>query len=143
MLPLLLGILALAAFLGGLRAFERARVISWTGLLRWTGTLGALALVLMLVLTGRELPALGVAILVGPALWGWWQPAPAGPRPGSNGAMNRAEACAVLGVPPDARPAEIRAAHRRAIRAAHPDAGGSTAQAARVNQARDVLLRGR
>ena len=142
MLPLLLGVLALAAFLGGLRAFERAPAVSLPGLLRWTGTLGALALVLLLVLTGWELPALGVAILAGTALWGWWHPKPAGPRnPG--GAMDRAEAAAVLGVAPDAPPAAIRAAHRREIRAAHQDAGGSTARAARVNRARDVLLRGR
>lgn len=164
MLPLLLGALALAAFLGGLRAFERARVASVLGLLRWTGTLGALALVLMLVLTGWELPALGVALLVGPALWGWWQPGAGGKgraggasgdhrrggqRAGreaggaAGGAMNAAEAGAVLGVAPGAGEAEIRAAYRRAMRAAHPDAGGSTERAARVNAARNVLLRRR
>jgi len=35
---------------------------------------------------------------------------------------------------------EIKAAHRRLMAAAHPDRGGSDWIAARLNQARDVLL---
>jgi DnaJ like chaperone protein len=57
---------------------------------------------------------------------------------------------AALGIAPDASPAEIRAAHRRLVRAYHPDvhaAGGSrellasaTARVAQINAARDRLL---
>lgn len=61
-----------------------------------------------------------------------------GARPG--GRMSRAEALAVLGLAEGATPAEIRAAHRRLMRAAHPDQGGSDWLAARINEARDVLL---
>ena len=53
---------------------------------------------------------------------------------------SRAAALELLGVVEGASEADIRAAHRRAMRAAHPDAGGSGALAARLNAARDFLL---
>ena len=46
----------------------------------------------------------------------------------------------VLGLQPGAIEAEIHAAHRRLMRTAHPDSGGSDWLATRINQARDVLL---
>jgi len=54
--------------------------------------------------------------------------------------MTREEAYQVLGLGAGAGEAEIRAAHHRLMRAAHPDSGGSDWMAARINQARDVLL---
>lgn len=57
------------------------------------------------------------------------------------GRMSRHEALAVLGLAEGASEADIRAAHRRLMRTAHPDGGGSDWLAARVNEARDVLLR--
>jgi curved DNA-binding protein CbpA len=54
--------------------------------------------------------------------------------------MTRQQAYEVLGLSPDATPDEIREAHRRLMRANHPDSGGSTWIAARLNQARDLLL---
>ncbi len=54
--------------------------------------------------------------------------------------MDRAVALSLLGLVEGASEVDIRAAHRRAMRAAHPDAGGSDAQAARLNAARDFLL---
>lgn len=56
------------------------------------------------------------------------------------GPMGREEALAVLGLAEGASEADIRAAHRRLMRAAHPDGGGSDWLASRVNEARDVLL---
>ncbi len=65
----------------------------------------------------------------------------AGPPPrGSGGRMTRAEALSVLGLAEGASEAEIRGAHRRLMRTAHPDQGGSDWLAARLNEARDTLL---
>ena len=61
-------------------------------------------------------------------------------RPPTDSAMTQAQALEVLGLAPGATPEQIREAHRRLMRANHPDAGGSTWIAARLNQARDLLL---
>jgi hypothetical protein len=61
----------------------------------------------------------------------------AGPN---DGPMTREEALAVLGLAEGATLDQIRAAHRRLMRTAHPDQGGSDWLAARLNQARDILL---
>jgi len=58
------------------------------------------------------------------------------------GAMTRAEAYEVLGLEQGAPDDAIREAHRRLIAHLHPDKGGSTFLAAKVNQAKDVLLNG-
>ena len=55
--------------------------------------------------------------------------------------MDRTEAYRVLGLQSGAGRDEIQAAYRRLIQRVHPDQGGSSDLAARINQARDVLLR--
>jgi hypothetical protein len=59
---------------------------------------------------------------------------------GGSGAMTRDEAYEVLGLAKGASAEEIIRAHRALMKKFHPDHGGSTALAARVNQAKDVLL---
>lgn len=51
------------------------------------------------------------------------------------------EAREILGVGEGASREEIQAAYGRLIRAVHPDAGGTSGLAARLNAARDTLLR--
>lgn len=53
----------------------------------------------------------------------------------------RDEALQILGLSGDPSREEIIAAHRRLINKLHPDRGGSDFLAARVNQARDILLK--
>jgi len=65
------------------------------------------------------------------------------PPAAGGGQLTMDEARAILGVGPAATPEEIRAAHRRLIRAVHPDAGGTAGLAAQLNAARDRLLKGR
>ena len=160
MLWLLIGTAALALLLLGLRAFERASAASILSLLKWIAAFAGIALMILMLISGSGLRALAGLVLVGPALWrafqqvraGQWRPpsggagagqgqaGSGGPPPRQSGAMTRAEAYDVLGLKPGASADEIHAAHRRLMRMAHPDTGGSDWLASRVNQARDVLL---
>jgi DnaJ homolog subfamily C member 19 len=55
--------------------------------------------------------------------------------------MPRAEAARLLGLDPAAGTDAVLDAHRRLIARVHPDAGGSAELAARINQARDIMLK--
>jgi hypothetical protein len=67
--------------------------------------------------------------------------ADAGSRSGAKGGnISRAEALDVLGLEDGATVEDIKEAHRRLIAGLHPDHGGSTYLAAKINQARDALL---
>ena len=169
MIWLLIGTAILTILLLGLRAFERAAVGSVVTLLKWTAAFGGLALAGLLLFSGQGARALTGLVFVGPLLWRRWHQGSSGfggfgrgggaggaagggpggaagggagsaspPRQGS--AMSRDEACAVLGLKPGASTDEVHAAHRRLMRMAHPDTGGSDWLASRINQARDVLL---
>jgi DnaJ homolog subfamily C member 19 len=153
MLWLALGALTLFLFLGGLRAFERASVTTVKSLFAWIVALGGISLALLLLLSGRGGIALGALAMFGPLIWQRWRAYRAGvgpqqrraggsapPPPRRQGNMTREEAYQVLGLQPGATEAEIRAAHHRLMRTAHPDSGGSDWLATRVNQARDVLV---
>lgn len=85
------------------------------------------------------LPMLGV----GAGLLGWQQfgfNQSGKPQPAAS-SMDKVEALAVLGLNGSASTDDIRAAHKKLLRAIHPDAGGSTYLSAKINAARDLLLK--
>lgn len=150
MIFLLLGCVSMLVVMGALGMFSRAQVANVKQLGVWTVAIGGLLMAALLFFTGRGAVAIGALVMLGPLIWSWVglakpQGAPnhgnARPPSGRSGAMSRSEAMEVLGVSAQATKAEIQAAYIRLMQAAHPDRGGSDWLAARINQARDVLLR--
>lgn len=70
-----------------------------------------------------------------------WRERAGGEAPSvKSGPLTREEAYDVLGLEPDATKEEIQEAYRNLMRRMHPDQGGSDYLAAKINQAKDLLL---
>ena len=152
-IAVLLGLAALIAALMTLRWYATAHVKTLKKGLAWTG-IGLLALVVVfLAVTGRMGAAL--AALAGLMVWagrimnvvqmgrqfGGMFGGRKAPQEPTASSMTAEEAYRVLGLAPGAKEDEIKAAHRRLIEQIHPDRGGSDYLAAKVNLAKDFLLK--
>lgn len=156
-----LGILVLAVALYAIRRFTRADPRRFSRSLYLAGGMILILAGLLLTLSGRApLGAFGVGagilllIRGSVALADDLHGRKAGGRenaerdPGARrgnaarkGAMTQEEAYKILGLDPGASAEEIRSAHRALMKKVHPDQGGTSDLASRVNQAKDVLLR--
>ena len=142
---LIVGLIVLFVAVAMLRGFAGRDPAALTKLARYAG-LGLLgALTLFFAATERWVPAvflagIGWSLYTEGRLLPRRAERPDDPPPRERGSMTRDEALSVLGLGPDARDDDIRAAHRRLILQNHPDKGGSDYLASKVNQAKDVLL---
>jgi DnaJ family protein C protein 19 len=153
--PLLAGLIALGLLLLLAGGYVRTNPTNLATGMRRSGGLLLAAVAIALALTGR----VAFAFLLGGGAWvllfgtvpPWNRPdyglgtgqtndrrRTSGPPP--SGRMTRSEALKVLGLEQNASEIEVRAAHRRLIQQTHPDKGGTSYLAAKINEAKDVLI---
>jgi len=154
MTPLILGLVALAVLLLLAAAYSRAHPRDLIKGIRFSGGVLLGLATVALAVVGR----VGLAFLAAAGAWAlltgtmppWLRP-PQG-RPSETGGsreapsarrttMSRTEALKVLGLEDGATEEQIRAAHKRLMLQIHPDKGGTSYLAAKINEAKDVLLR--
>ena len=154
MTPLILGLVALAVLLLLVAAYSRAHPRDLLRGIRFSGGVALGLATIALAAMGR----VGLAFLAAAGAWALltgtmppWLRAPQG-RTGETGgsreapsprrtSISRAEALKVLGLEEGATEEQIRAAHKRLMLQIHPDKGGTSYLAAKINEAKDVLLR--
>jgi hypothetical protein len=157
----LVGIVSLAIILWFMHKYVQANPRGMAWVLQKGGGLAALVGATFLTVRGQFVTALPLA-LMGFGLLGWMPSLSMGdldrrrarggedaqggadarqraaPRPGK---MTEEEAYQVLGLQPGAGAEDIGQAYRSLMKKLHPDQGGTTYLAARINEAKDVLLR--
>lgn len=98
-----------------------------------------------MAVTGRLPAALALLVAIAPVAGAYLKHfktrnAPPAGDGGTGGITTRSEALAVFGLPDGANEDDINTAYKKLMQKIHPDHEGSAWMAARLNQARDVLL---
>jgi hypothetical protein len=97
---------------------------------------------LFMAVTGRLPAAIALVVAIWPlALTYWKARQPRKPVATKSAKMTRAEALEVLGLADPATPETIEDAYKRLMMKVHPDQQGSDWMAAKLNEARDLLLK--
>ena len=157
----LIGLVALAIILWFMHKYVQANPRGTAWLLQKGGGIAALLAATFLTARGQFIAALPLG-LMGFGLLGWMpqlslgDPNRGGARGGEDaqdganarqraasgtGKMTEEEAYQILGLQPGATTEDIGQAYRSLMKKLHPDQGGTTYLAARINEAKDVLLR--
>jgi DnaJ domain len=159
---IIFGFLVLVLALWALKVITKVDPKVGARVLKIAGGLLALGLAIFLGLRGEMYVALPLGAF-GLGLLGWapfgslgmphahgpqstWRENPqgdagTGPRARSSGKMTEQEAYQILGLQPGASADAIGHAHRTLMKKLHPDQGGTTYLAARINEAKEILLR--
>ena len=144
------GVLALGALLFALDWLTNAKPFKVARLIAYMAGGVFIALAVFLIVTGRGGAVLPVLLAAVVSFWrapkkpfqsGAGPQSGAGQRAASSGKMDKAEALDVLGLQKGASLDDIKTAHRNLIRKLHPDHGGSSYLAQRINEAKDVLTK--
>lgn len=142
---LLLGIGILIGIYGLYRFFLQAEVKQIVTLLIVTVFTVLCAALFFLAVTGRLPAALGLLAALWPFAAALWHRKHRKAQPqsasSSAGPMTRKDALEVLGLKEGASDEQIQEAYKTLIKKNHPDQQGSEWLAARINQARDLLLK--
>jgi hypothetical protein len=157
----LVGIVALLIILWFMNKYVQANPRGMAWVLQKGGGFALLIAATFLTVRGQFVAALPLALL-GFQLLGWMPQLSLGnpdrggagraedPQGGADarqraapraGKMTEEEAYQILGLQPGASTEDIGQAYRSLMKKLHPDQGGTTYLAARINEAKDVLLR--
>lgn len=98
---------------------------------------------LFMAVTGRLPAAIALLLALWPIGLAWWKArhGPVKPKSVKPPHMTRSEALEILGLGDSATAEDIEEAYKRLIVKVHPDQQGSDWMAAKLNEARDLLLK--
>ncbi|MFP4314145.1 MAG: DnaJ domain-containing protein [Alphaproteobacteria bacterium] len=145
-LGLLLGIYTLYRF------FINANVNQIKSLILSAVTITICLALFILAITGRLPAAIAIVAALGPFIAGFLvkrkqarryhaQGQKQGQARQSSGPMDEEEALNILGLQKNASEEDIKAAYKKLMKKVHPDSEGSEWMAAKLNEAKDFLLR--
>ena len=138
-------LLGLGVLIGGyalFRFFMKANASQVKALILVIVSLTLIVALFYMAVTGRLPAALALLGALVPFVIGYLRQRQAAPqREAKSDISTREEALEILGLQDDATEADIKAAYKKLMAKVHPDVEGSEWMAAKLNAARDILLK--